>query len=200
MKYHDLANLVSQPRLDRYLAACVNSKVKAQKLYKANLRVAQAFYPLLNLFEIILRNKIHYRLSAHFANPDWIVVERMGFMSDNSLRGSNFFLKNQIEKAERKLRRRGSRITAGKVIAEQTFGFWTSLFDPHHYRLLRGSIINCFPNKLTTVNRSEISVKLQRIRDFRNRIYHNEPICFDRNQINFRIAEDIKNDIYDLLE
>lgn len=120
-------------------------------------------------------------------------------MNDPSLRYSNYFLKNQVAKAERKLRQRRRSVTTGKVIAEQSLGFWVSLFDRHHYRLISGYIINCFPHKPTSVNRHIISVKLQRIRDFRNRIYHNEPICFDATNIDFQHAEDVKTDIYDLL-
>ncbi len=199
MKYKELENLVSQPRLDRYLIACRSSKLKAKKLYAANLRVAQSFYPVLNLFEIILRNRVHSMLSRYFTNPDWIIVEKNGFMNHISLRPSRFYLKNQVLKAERKIRQRRSTITAGKVIAEQTIGFWTTLFEPHHYRLIGGSIINCFPNKPTIINRSSISVKLQEIRNFRNRIYHNEPICFRGNTIDFNQAENIKNNLFDLL-
>ena len=199
MKYEDVEKLVSQPRLDRYLIACGNSKLKAKKLYSANLRVAQSFYPVLNLFEIILRNRIHYQLSGHFTNPDWIIVEKNGFMNHNSLRPSGFYLRNQVIKAERKISRRRRRITTGKVIAEQTFGFWTTLFEPHHYRLVGGSRINCFPSNPTTANRRSISVKLQKIRDFRNRIYHNESICFDGTSIDFDQAESAKNSLFDLL-
>lgn len=199
LKYEELENLVSQPRLDRYLIASGNSKLKTKKLYKANLRIAQAFYPVLNLFEIILRNKIHNRLSTYFANPDWILREKTGFMNDRSLVRSKFYLKNQILKTERKLRQRRSTITAGKVIAEQTLGFWTTLFEPHHYRLIGGAVINCFPNKPAIVNRRIIAKKLQEIRDFRNRVYHNEPICFRRNSIDFSTSEKIKKDICDLL-
>lgn len=73
MKYQDLEYLISQPRLHRYLLVCGNFKGKAQKLYRANLRIAQAFYPVLNLFEVGLRNVLHYRLSTHFGNPNWII-------------------------------------------------------------------------------------------------------------------------------
>lgn len=200
MKYQDLEYLISQPRLYKYLTVCGNSKVKAQKLYRANLRIAQAFYPVLNLFEVILRNVVHYRLSAHFANPNWIINEKNGFMSNQTLRQSRFYLKSQVNKAESKLRRRGRTITSGKIIAEQTFGFWTSLFEPHHFRLIQGTIINSFPNKPTFVNRGVICQKLQNIRDFRNRVYHNEPICFNGLNIDFQIAERIKIDVFDLLE
>ena len=82
-----------------------------------------------------------------------------------------------MEKAERTIRRKGGTISSGKVISEQSFGFWTSLFETHHYRLIGGVIIHCFPNKPNNVNRSVIAQKLNRIREFRNRVYHNEPIC-----------------------
>lgn len=199
MKYEDLERLVSQPRLDRFLVASENSKTRAKKLYAMNLRIAQTFYPVLNLFEIILRNNIHGSLSAYFENSNWIIVEKMGFMNDTTLRRSGYYLKSQVQKAERKIRQRRSTITTGKVIAEQSLGFWTTLFEPHHYRLVGGSVISCFPNKPTTINRSAISVKLQNIRDFRNRVYHNEPICFSGNNIDFNKAENIKKNISDLL-
>jgi hypothetical protein len=181
------------------LVAAGNSKTKAQQLYRINLRVSQAFYPILNLFEIFLRNSINYQITLYFNNPNWIISEKQGFMNDNSLKTSKFFLKNAIEKAERTIRRKGGVISSGKVIAEQSFGFWTSLFETHHYRLIGGVVIHCFPNKPNNVNRSIISQKLNRIREFRNRVYHNEPICFDGQNIDFRGAEYIRDEIFEML-
>jgi hypothetical protein len=186
--------------LNRYLRATGNSKSKAQKLYRINLRTAQAFYPVLNLFEIVLRNIINYQVSGHFANPNWIITEKNGFMEDSSLRRSRFFLKNSVQKGERTIRRMGGTVTAGKVIAEQSLSFWTSLFDPHHYRLIGGVVIHCFPNKPPQVNRSVLSQKLNNIREFRNRVYHNEPICFNGDSIGFSEAIMIKEEVYELFE
>jgi len=199
VKYPELEYLLSQPRLHRYLTVCNNSKTRAKKLYKANLRLAQAFYPVLNLFEVILRNQIHYRLSAHFTNPNWITTEKNGFMNDVSLKKSRFYLKKQVLKAERKLKRYNRTITSGRIIAEQTLGFWTSLFEPHHFKLIKGAAIHCFVNKPAKANRKTIWRKLQRIRNFRNRVYHNEPICFKGRNIDFQQAEKVKGDIYELL-
>lgn len=199
MEYNKLEYYLSQPRLNRFLLASGNSKTKAQKLYRANLRVAQSFYPVLNLFEIFLRNIFNYQVSAHFANPNWIITEKNGFMNDHSLHTSRFFLKNSILSAERTIRRKGGLVTAGKVVAEQSFGFWTSLFDTHHYRLIGGIVIHSFSNKPAGINRSAISQKLNRIREFRNRVYHNEPICFNGNAIDFTYAENIKDEIYEML-
>ena len=185
--------------MGRFLRATNNSKQKAQQLYRINLRVSQSFYPLLNLFEIFLRNSINYQVTSHFANPNWVITEKNGFMSDRSLRNSKFFLKNSIQKAERTIQRKGGTVTSGKVIAEQSFGFWTSLFEPHHYRLIGGSVIHTFPNKVASANRSTIAQKLNRIREFRNRVYHNEPICFSNNNVDFSNAEDILKELYELL-
>lgn len=199
MRYTTLEHYASQPRLNRFLEASNHSKSKAQKLYRINLRVSQSFYPILNLFEIFLRNTIHYTLSSYFENEDWIIREKEGFMCHPSLKTSNFFLQKSIIKAEKNIRKKNRIVTADKIIAEQSFGFWTSLFDSHHYKLIDGIVIHCFPNKPSHVNRKMLSMKLNAIRDFRNRIYHNEPICFHQNAFDFSKAIKIQEEITDLL-
>ena len=44
-----------------------------------------------------------------------------------------------------------------------------------------------------------INQKLNKIRAFRNRIYHNEPICFNGQNIDFVEAHNIKDVVYELL-
>jgi hypothetical protein len=200
MTYAQLEYYVSQPRLNRFLRACGNSKSKTQKLYKINLRVAQAFYPLMNLFETFIRNEIYNELTNHFNDPDWIINQKRRFMSDPSLSASNFFLKTSALKAEQKIRRASCQITSSKIIAEHPFGFWTAFFDPHHFKLVQGAPLGAFPNKPNVVNRSTMTGKLNRIREFRNRIYHNEPICFRGSSIDFLLAKTVIDDIHDIME
>ena len=100
----------------------------------------------------------------------------------------------------RSIKKKGENVTAGKVFAEQSFRFWTSFFEPCHYRLIGGAVIHCFPNKPANVNRRILNQKLDGIRGFRNRIYHNEPICFNGNNIDFTYAIKIKAEIYELLD
>lgn len=52
MKYKKATIYFSPPRLERYLIAAKNNKQEALKLYKSNLKVAQAFHPLLGLLEV----------------------------------------------------------------------------------------------------------------------------------------------------
>lgn len=196
MKYSAFENFVSKSRLERYLVSCGYSQEKAMMLYGANLRVSKAFYPVLNLFEIFLRNGIDDKLGIYFSDSEWIINQKVGFMNNASL-GPKFWLKTQVHKAQTDLRAKGMK---GKILAEQSFGFWTCLFEPKHYKLLEGYVIHCFPNKPSAVNRNYLALTLKEIREFRNRIYHNEAICFNEMNIDFKHAKHIQNGLYDLLK
>ena len=196
MDYEKLEEYISKPRLDRYLVSCGYSKDRAVKLYEANIMVAQAFYPVLNLFETFLRNSINDKLTIHFGDEAWIINQKTKFMSHATL-APKFGMRKQVIKAETNIR--GPK-TPGKIISEQTFGFWASLFENRHYRLISGQVIKCFPKKPIKYNRPEITNRLEAIRKFRNRVYHNENICFNNDVIDFSNATMIKNEIYNLLE
>ncbi|HAK75530.1 MAG TPA: hypothetical protein DCM71_01130 [Runella sp.] len=208
MKFKDFSRYFSNARVNRYSIATGNSNSKAIKLYKANLKIAQSFHPLLGILEVILRNGINDVLTLHFSDPNWIVNQKSGFMSDPSLtlidkrtgqKKTNDFLKREVNKAEQRLRKTGTTITSGKIIAEQTLGFWTDLFEAHHYKLLKGKPIQIFSNIPKGYGRKDINNALTKIRRFRNRINHNEPICFAGNSINFTLTIEIYDSIIDVL-
>jgi hypothetical protein len=196
MDYAKLERFVSKPRLDRFLLSCANSQVRTIQLYGANLQVSQAFHPVLNLFETFLRNRINEKFVVHFGDPAWIINQKAGFMSHPSL-GPEFWLRKQVIAAEGRIR---GTITPGKIVAEQTLGFWTSLFDLKHYKLMSGYPIRCFAYKPSTVGRTDLVTVLRNIREFRNRIYHNEAICFKNVTIDFTHAQRVKTEIYNLLD
>ncbi|MEA5258980.1 hypothetical protein VB264_14385 [Arcicella aquatica] len=200
MNINKLEQYLSPTRFNRFLQATNHSALKAEELYGANLNVAKSFYPVLNLFEIVLRNSIDISISTHFGDSDWIINQKNGFMSDKSLMASNFYLKKSIEKAQKTITNKKVTVTSGKIIAEQSFGFWTSLFETHHFKLIGGCVIQIFNNKPKHINRNIITKKLTKIREFRNRIYHNEPICFNGTNIDFTEANQVKNEIYNLLK
>jgi hypothetical protein len=208
MKFSDLQRYFSSARINRYLAAVSNSKTRAAKLYKANLLVSQAFHPLLGVVEVVLRNRLNDVLTSHFMDQDWIVNQKAGFMSDISLtyldkrtgrQVVNDFLKSEITRAENRLKRIGVPLTSGKIIAEQTFGFWTELFEVYHYRLLKGVPIKIFQSLPSGYGRKEIHAELESIRRFRNRINHNEPVCFKANTIDLSEARAAYSAIQDIL-
>ncbi len=199
MDYQKLEYFLSEARLNRFLVACNGYPSKAQKLYSINLKVSQAIYPLLNLFEIFLRNAVNRQIADYFDDADWIVNQHNGFMNNLELAKSGYFIKGCVQSAANVILKKSSTVTAGKIIAEQSFGFWSSLFEPHHFRLIGGAPLQCFVSKPANVNRKSISLKLDAIRNFRNRIYHNEPICFNGTAIDFSSTYAIRQHILDML-
>jgi hypothetical protein len=200
MKIELRGKYLSRPRYNRYLTAASNSKDRAKRLYNANIRLAQAFHPILSQFEVVLRNSLNTVLSAHFTDSDWIINQKNGFMRDYSLQNSHYFLKSCVQKTESKLQRRGIPITSGKIISDQTFGFWLAFFLSHHYSLVGGQPIHIFPHKPAHENRASIYAKLDKIKDFRNRVNHCEPICFVGSNIDCNEALNIRTTIYSLIE
>lgn len=190
---------LSRPRYNRYLNATANSTSRAKRLYNANMKLAQAFHPILSQFEVILRNALSLKMTTHFADPDWIINQKSGFMSHPSLNASRYFLRTSVRKAESNLARRSIPITSGKIISDQTFGFWLAFFLSHHHALIGGQSIHVFSHKPAIEDRASIYSKLDNIRSFRNRVNHCEPLCFHGHIIDCTEALAIRSTIYDLI-
>ena len=75
--------------------------------------------------------------------------------------GADDYLRLMIEeiipKAEKKIADRGVRVTTGRVIAEQTLGFWNSFYETHHYALLAGVPCRIFKKLPPGFGRKEIN-------------------------------------------
>lgn len=89
-----------------------------------------------------------------------------------------FFIE-KIQRAEDKLTFRREPITHGKLLAELTFGFWVKFFDTSPIKILKGVPLQAFTNK-PGVKLKKVHSHLNAIVALRNRISHNEPICFNR--------------------
>jgi hypothetical protein len=190
---------LSRQRFSRYLLATSNNNLRAKRLYAANIRLAQAFHPILSQFEVVMRNALNTVLATHFSDPDWVINQKRNFMSDPSLAPSQSFLRICVQKTENNLHRKAIPITAGKIISDQTFGFGVAFFMPHHYRLISGQPLYAFPYKPATKNRATIHRKLEDIKNFRNRMNHCEPLCFSGNKIDCTYAMSIRGMLYNLI-
>jgi hypothetical protein len=209
LNYSLITKYISASRLQNYEIVCRGDTRRALKLYQTNLRLSQAFYPLLSLFEVILRNALNDELKVFFIDTDWLTNQQTGFMNHPSLSyrdhrtgaiKHNFFLKNSVAKSISDL---GITVTQGKIIADLTFGFWAALFDTTHYRILTGRPIRIFTNLPSGANRSAVHKKLVRVRDFRNRVYHNEQVIFQNDPaagvtFNLQQLETVYTDLNDL--
>ena len=171
MDFKTSQKLYSVPRMHKYLNACAGDKRKTMQLYRYNLRLCQRFYGALNLFEVMLRNAINEHYAAYFSDTDWIVnqADTGKLLVDD---------KDMIRENESGFRRHGV-YSNDKMVASFTMGFWTFLFTKKNYRRGGKTLLQIFPYKQKGKNQSDIYKDLTHIREFRNRIAHHEPICFD---------------------
>lgn len=165
MTEQQLKYYLSTPRFNVYLAKTNSDFDKAYRLYKANIELSEAFYPILSVLEISLRNAIHGTLKNHFQDEYWfknkLPVEFLPFISE----------------ATQKLTAQRKNITADRIIAELNFGFWNRLFNRNYTALLWKPLRLIFKNTPKHLRqRDTIADALFRIRTLRNRIYHYEPI------------------------
>lgn len=72
-------------------------------------------------------------------------------------------------------------------------------FDVPYYRILKGAPTKAFKYLPAGYGRKDISNTLFEIREFRNRIFHNEPVCFVNNKIDFSYARSIYASIINIL-
>jgi hypothetical protein len=159
--------------MGKYLKACTGNQLRTMQLYRYNLRLCQRFYGILNLFEVILRNAVNEHYMAYYSDSDWIVNQT----------GTDKILahdKDEIKQIEADYKKRGI-YNNDKMVSALTFGFWTYLFTKKNYRKGGKTLLKIFPNKAKGKNQADIYLDLTHIREFRNRIAHHEPICFDGN-------------------
>ncbi len=168
MNINDLETLLSRKRLSTYYNLFPTDKEKAIEYYSLNTQISESLYPMLSNLEIALRNSIHNSFAIHFKSAYWFSEFNQPELFD------------QVNIAKRKILAGHHPMEADKVVAELTFGFWTSLFNKQYAKDFWKPLMYSFPLLETSFKRRDkISYKLNHIRKFRNRIFHYEPICND---------------------
>ena len=178
MTESQLKYFLSTPRFNVYLARTSNDFDKAYQLYKSNIELSEAFYPILSVLEVSLRNAVNETLKLYFNDAYWfknsLPVEFLPFVSE----------------ATQKLTAQRKNITADPIIAELNFGFWNRLFNRHYTGLLWKPLRLIFKNTPKHLRqRDTIADALYRIRTLRNRIYHYEPIFGNLQDIESQYKE-----------
>ena len=179
-----LERIISKERIEPYLRHHKNDLEKAIAHYKSNILISEAFYPLLSILEIGLRNSIDFQLAHRFNDKNW-------FENHEFIKIASRFQIDRIADARTSILSEKKEITSGRIISELSFGFWTSLFDTKfemiHWKNLRLAFPNC-PKDIR--KRKTMSSKFNGIRKLRNRIFHHEAITW-----NLDVIESYKNEI-----
>lgn len=140
MDIADLEKLLSEKRLSTYYNLFPTDKGKAIEYYTFNTQISESLYPLLSILEIVLRNSIHNSFSIHFKSAEWFLQFKQPELFD------------QVNIAKRKILTGHNFMTADKVVAELTFGFWTSLFNKQYAKDFWKPLMYAFP-LLNAVNK-----------------------------------------------
>lgn len=207
----------SKERLSPYVAS---GGGYADLLYFQNLKISEAFYPLISVFEVAFRNRINAVLTNGFNDSNWIInqASRNGYMSNKKLAdphypndpNKGYFQRKKVNAVQYK--------SPGKIIATMTLGFWVEFFSPTTYGLVQKyskkvnkkidmeEVFNTHsinkPKKkpvdlpiLSTngnndLKRSEFKTLLDECSYLRNRISHHEPIIFRSQKLDWDKLEE----------
>ncbi len=178
----DLEAVLSPPRFGTYLRETGGDRHKAMELYCWNTDVSAAFYVMLQFCELSIRNGAVEAIEAVFG-PNWHLNRGFGYTLPILRKGKGYQPRDDLHQCASRMP------TAGKVVAELKFAFWQNLFvRGQDARIWNQHLPTAFPGYDTARTipqaRAELFDAVDKIRKFRNRIAHHEPI-FARN-----LAED----------
>ena len=134
-----IEKIISGERLQPYLTHHNNNQENAIQHYKSNILVSEAFYPLLSILEIGLRNSIDFQLTIRFDDKNW-------FENREFIKIASRFQFDRISDAKSNILSEKKEITTGRIISELSFGFWTSFFDTKFEMTLWKTLRHAFPN------------------------------------------------------
>ena len=176
MDKHYYEKVFSTQRMQKYFDRYPDDEEKAIVHYKSNIELSESFYSVLSMFEVAFRNSLNRELTDFFGTADWY----LRIYTVNGLRN----LRNSINLAERHIINRDEIVTADKVIAELTLGFWVRLLNAEYERILWKPIRKAFPYlEKNKRQRNNVSAPVNKIRDFRNRVFHHEPISWNLDKL-----------------
>lgn len=169
-----LYTAISEPRFLKYYVACKNNRMKALRLYRANIGLSQRAYAIIGVFEIILRNSIDRHFVSLKGNT-WLedAVQPGGYLNVNIDAHSFHTIHETIQ-------RLGLEYTHDKLISRLTLGFWTYQFATKQYAAAGSTLLQIFPNRPFGMSQKTVFKNLMKINELRNRVAHYEPICFDK--------------------
>ena len=162
--------------MERYFILYSNDESRAVKHYQSNIKLTEAFYTSLSVLEVALRNALSRELKTMTGRDEWYVI----FANTPGLTNLNKY----ITQASKQIAGRHEQITTSKIIAELTLGFWVSLLNAEYERLLWKDLRRAFPYiPKKDRKRKNVSAPLNRFRAFRNRVFHNESICWNMKKV-----------------
>lgn len=162
-----VSKIISHERLSKYLKASGYDQQRALDLYGWNIQLSEAFFPVLSASEVCLRNIIVARLVVLYGPAWW---DDQAFLLQIKKNGTRI-----VKTARDKLQTKGP-VTSGGMTAELNFGFWVNMLLPRHEPVFWSDLHTSFPDLPGHVTYDALFKRCDAVREFRNRIFHHEPI------------------------
>lgn len=163
---------LSTSRFGTFLtAAGPKNRGRALALYEWNAAISAAFIVPLHICEVVIRNAVAEAIEKLYG-PRW--PWSASFEQSLPSPHTGYSPKRDLQKA------RQGQLTAGKVIPELKFAFWNEMLTSRHDgRLWVPYFRSSFPfspSAPVPKLRGMLYQQLAKVRKFRNRIAHHEPI------------------------
>lgn len=182
---NELERTISSSRLSTYQQN-VSTQFEVLRDYIWNAKLSENFYFLLQNLEVGLRNSIYAAFTKHYPGRYFFFLHetdpRNKYLSKKEHHSRECW--KMVCGARRKLQNRGIALSDGRMIAELNFGFWTELLiskDTKYLTMWRSIFKDVFPGypfgKNVDNDVKQAGQIIDQIRQFRNRIFHYEPIC-----------------------
>lgn len=178
---------------EQFISKSRLGKYKSLKEYKENIILSKSFYIPLSIVEISLKNS----LDSYFIQQigeNWLfdkvfIKPQLQIKTDSAIR---------ILKQNNKLFSKNKMINHNNLMSELSFGFWIMLLKKPYQQYLRYlDLKQIFPNlpssKNKSINRHFIFTKLNKIRLFRNKVFHHDKII---SKVEY---QNMMNEIYEVL-
>jgi hypothetical protein len=180
---------LSPDRLVRFAVSRSEPQWERLARYTWNVAISEAFYPLLHLLEVTLRNRVYSLGQSTYPSRH---IQHIRSWMDAIPSPLHLYGTADVLAAKKKLfgvdhtgtLRPPRRVyTAGDLIASLDFGFWTGLFNKHYLfqsardpRLWPHGLVHVFPHAPSKLRLPDVSRRLHDVRHLRNRIFHHEPV------------------------
>lgn len=168
---------LSSERLDGYGPSRSDDQKIANYLW--NVALCESLYPALNGLEVAFRNAV---LDAGGVAFGGIATRDVACWLDADPPLLELDHQQAVTAAKQRLRERGKLPEPGRLVAELTFGFWTSLFEVRYEknrvlwpRLFGAQLLDASSPR-SIRSRKQLSPLLNRMRYLRNRVFHHEPV------------------------
>lgn len=164
-----LTRVLSTPRLEAYRLSPSDTPRDLIGRYRWNVALSMSLYAPLGYLEVAFRNSLHEALTAFWGTPAWYDLTPAWLSSHEQ---------GAINAAKLELGRRKATLDPGRLVAELSFGFWTSLLSRGYEQVIWPRLLKpVFPHMPRRERtRKHVAERMHQVRKLRNRVFHHEPI------------------------